>query len=309
MPRKLRFCKLHSRYHVMLRGVAGNNIFVDNRDRIRLCLILQAASEKHDFLIHAFCFMKNHVHLILEPKQSLLHECVHAFAFRYAQYFNRRHKRQGYLFQGRFRSILVDDGIYLKRLVRYIHLNPLEAFLVIHPEEYRWTSHRAYLEMDEYTWLTKELVLSRFAATRNEATQNFIEFIQSKAEIKIDTLNIIKAFRTGVYGSEEFINDTSPMFEKTTTQTVPKVIPLEDALVHVCNKFQVNLKDLCSSNKHKNIVDARSTLALLARIGRQKWNLQDVATLLNKNHGSISRLASRAKEESALINYVTSLLS
>lgn len=309
MPKKLRFCRLHSRYHVMLRGVSGNNIFDDDRDRVRLCLILQAASEKHAFLIHAFCFMKNHLHFILEPRQNPLHECVHAFAFRYAQYFNRRHKRQGYLFQGRFRSILVDDGMYLKRLVRYIHLNPLEAFLVIHPEEYRWTSHRAYLEMDEYTWLTKELVLSRFAATRNEARRNFIEFIQPKDEVKIDTAAITKAFRTGMYGSEDFINNTAPLFEKTTVQSTTKVIPLEEALIQVCSKFQVNLKDLCSSNKHKHIVDARSILPLLGRIGGQNWNLQDVATLLNKNHGSISRLASRAKEDSALINFVNSLLS
>ena len=98
MARKLRFCKLHSRYHIMLRGVSAQNIFVDDFDRTRLCLFLQADIEKHGFLIHAFCFMQNHLHFIFEPKQSPLYECVHAFASRYAQYFNRRHGRQGYLF-------------------------------------------------------------------------------------------------------------------------------------------------------------------------------------------------------------------
>lgn len=84
MPRKKRFSLLNSRYHVMLRGVAGQNIFFDDKDRIRLCFATQEAAEKHGCLIHAFCLMKNHLHFILEPTSSLLQKCVHAFSFRYA---------------------------------------------------------------------------------------------------------------------------------------------------------------------------------------------------------------------------------
>lgn len=308
MARKIRFCKLHSRYHVMLRGISGQNIFADDIDRVRLCLFLQAASEKHDFLIHAFCFMQNHLHFIFEPKQSRLYECVQAFASRYAQYFNRRHTRKGYLFQGRFRSILVDDGMYLKRLVRYIHLNPHEAFLVNHPEEYHWSSHRAYLGINDFTWLAKDLVLSRFASNQNEAVQRYIEFTQPDSEAKTDAKNIMTAFSLGIYGSDDFIKEKIPMIEQKSVQRVPKVLSLEEALSHVCHKYQVNLKDLSSDNKKKHIVEARSTLALLGRIGQQNWNLQDVATLLNKNHGSISRLASKAKTKSELVCFAHSLL-
>jgi REP element-mobilizing transposase RayT len=293
----------------MLRGIAGQNIFIDDHDIIRLCLILQAAVEKHQFLIHAFCFMNNHLHFIIEPKQSHLHECVHAFASRYAQYFNRRFERQGYLFQGRFRSILVDDGIYLKHLVRYIHLNPLEAFLVQHPEEYQWSSYRAFIGKDHYAWLTTDLILSRFAAGREEAIQRLIEYTRPQIDKSIDAINISNIFNLGVYGSDDFIKDSMPILESTLEASNKKEFSLEEALSHVCNKYQVNLKQLASESKLKHIVDARSILALLGRVGQQDWNLQDVARLLNKNHGSISRLASRAKQQQALMSYMHILLS
>jgi len=127
MPRPKRFTQFYSCYHVMLRGNAGQLVFFDDDDRIRFCLILQKAAEEYQFTIHAFCFMSNHVHLMLEPTTSTLSVGVHAFAGRYAQYFNRRHKQRGHLFQDRFRSILIEEGEYLVRLVRYIHLNPVRA--------------------------------------------------------------------------------------------------------------------------------------------------------------------------------------
>jgi hypothetical protein len=202
-----------------------------------------------------------------------------------------------------------DDGMYLKRLVRYIHLNPLEALVVKHPEKFQWSSHRAYIGAAEYVWLTTDLVLSRFATNRKDAIHNFIEFMRPQPEIEIDAKNIIKAFSQGLYGSEEFIKETAPLYEIIPDQVAKKVLSLEDALTHICHKFQVDLKDLSSPHKHKNIVDARSILGLLGRIGQQKWNLQDVAILLKKNHGSISRLASRAKADPVLISYAETLIS
>ena len=88
-----------------------------------------------------------------------------------------------------------------------------------------------------------------------------------------------------------------------------KSLPLDKALSLICNEFQVNLAELSSSAKHKHMVDGRSALALLARMGQQDWNLQNVATLLNKNHGSVSRLASRAEKAPEIISFINKLLS
>ena len=144
MPRRIRVWESGRCYHVMLRGIDGRDIFKDDKDRSRFCLLLQEASELHSFRIHAFCLMTNHIHLLLEPLESGLANGVHRFATRYAQHYNARHKKRGYVFQGRFKSILVEDGTYMKRLLRYIHLNPLEANLVSKLQEFHWSSHNGY---------------------------------------------------------------------------------------------------------------------------------------------------------------------
>ena len=88
MPRQKRFTQLYSCHHVMLRGNGGQLIFTDDKDRIRFCFILQKAVDEYQVNVHAFCFMSNHVHLILEPTIFPLSISVHALAGRYAQYFN-----------------------------------------------------------------------------------------------------------------------------------------------------------------------------------------------------------------------------
>ena len=93
---------------------------------------------------------------------------MHRFAGRYAQYYNSRHQRRGYVYQGRFRSIIVENGLYLKRLIRYLHLNPLEAGLAKTPDDYRWSSHQAYFGHAFFTWLETRRVLAYFGTTVNK---------------------------------------------------------------------------------------------------------------------------------------------
>lgn len=280
----------------MLRGVNGHNLFFDNRDRCRFCLLLQEASEQHAFQIHAFCFMTNHIHLILEPNRSSLQDCVHAFSFRYAQYFNRRYKRKGYLFQGRFRSILVEDGEYLKRLTRYVHRNPIESNLVKNAEEYLWSSYRSYLGLQECVWLTKDFILSRFGVAE-EAISNFKDFIELNKYAQMDLEEISKAHYRGAYGSTEFIKSMIP--ETAVKQFKKEKIPLEDVLEKVCEKLQVTKEELASQSKNSRIVDARSVIAYMGR-SMELFSISSVAKALGKNDGTLSRLASRANQRSDL---------
>ncbi len=169
MPRKKRIWQSGRCYHIMLRGIDGRSIFMDDADRCRFYLLLQEASEMHKFRVHAFCLMSNHIHLLLESLNDNLAVGVHRFTMRYAQWFNRRHKKRGYVFQGRFRSILIEDGCYMRRLSRYIHLNPLEADLAIKPEDYCWSSYNAYLGRAIFVWLETDRILSYFGQTCADA--------------------------------------------------------------------------------------------------------------------------------------------
>ncbi len=106
-----------------------------------------------------------------------LSRIMQKISFRYTQWINWRYKRSGHLFQGRFKAVLVNADTYLSELTRYIHLNPVQAHLVQSPEEYQWSSHRAYLGMEEIPWLTTDWVLSFFASDRKDARAAYTDFI------------------------------------------------------------------------------------------------------------------------------------
>ena len=91
MSRKRRVILPGYYYHTMIRGNGGKPIFHDGEDRTRFCLLLQYAKEKHDFRVHGFCLMGNHVHLLLQPNSTDLSGGMHALGFRYAQYFNKKY--------------------------------------------------------------------------------------------------------------------------------------------------------------------------------------------------------------------------
>ena len=122
----------------MLRGNDGQPIFFDDEDRCRMCLLIQEGIERFGHSIHAFCFMTNHLHLAIQVVEVSISRIIQNLAFRYTRYINRKQKRIGHLFQGRFKSIVVDGKRYLKELVRYIHLNPVRAGIVYQPEKYVW---------------------------------------------------------------------------------------------------------------------------------------------------------------------------
>ncbi len=305
MPRKKRNFRLNHLHHVMLRGINGQNIFLRNSDYVRFCLLLQEACEKHSLVVHAFCFMTNHVHLVLEPLKDSFQAGVHSFAFRYAQYFNRIHKRKGYLFQGRFKSILVEDGAYHRRLVRYIHLNPVEANVVQRPENFRWSSYRGYLEQDHYVWLKTDRILSKFGESRQKAIEQFIEHTYQKMEANFDLEVISKAFRKGAFGSEEFVEEMNIL--KSEHREDHLDWSLTDLIITVCNHFNVTIEDLKSQDKRSFVVDARSILALMTR-KLKKWPLEELAVHLNKNSGTLSKLASRAEKQAPLLELIKRII-
>ena len=113
--------------------------------------------ERYGHRIHAFCLMGNHIHLLVQVGHTPLSKIVHNLAFRYSQYINRRHDKIGHLFQGRFKSILIDENSYFLRLIRYIHMNPVRAKLLRDPEENQWSGHSAYVGSADIAWLTNRV--------------------------------------------------------------------------------------------------------------------------------------------------------
>lgn len=142
MPRSARQPAESGIYHVMLRGVNRDAIFLDAEDRERFLRALTDAKEASGCLVFAYCLMDNHVHLVLRATGEPVGVVVKRLGVRYVGWFNRKYGRVGHLYQSRFSSRPVDDDAYLVALLRYVWLNPVKAGLVARPEEYPWSSRR-----------------------------------------------------------------------------------------------------------------------------------------------------------------------
>lgn len=312
MSRRKRIIHAGYPYHVMLRGNGGQLIFCDNEDRIRFCLLMQYTIERHNIIVHAFCLMNNHVHLLFEPTTKELSMAVHAFAFRYAQYFNSKYKRKGHLFQGRYKGIIVQHGVYLRRVIRYIHRNPVRAQMVMRPEDYKWSSHSAYLERDEYAWLSKDRVLAMFESDKTKINAGidsrtmYNSYITAGDADASDQLNEIRrSSNLCAYGDIAFLRKFSnDEVDELELAFIPEngshEARLADLLRAVCEKFQISEEHLCGASRELRVVKARAVLTLIATKSKLS-SLSALAVRLSRDHSSLSRLRQKAENDKALI--------
>ena len=130
--------------HVIQRGNDRMLCFRAEGDYLVYLALLRQLSQKHVCNVHAYCLMTNHIHILLTPgKQGACTALMHGLAQRYAHYFNRRYERTGTLWEGRFRSCLVQSAGYVLACYRYIEMNPVRAGMVAHPSAYPWSSYAA----------------------------------------------------------------------------------------------------------------------------------------------------------------------
>ncbi len=199
MSRPLRIEYPGAVYHVMNRGLDRQNVFVERND---YQAFFKTVSEAHDLWgieVFAYCLMPNHYHLCLRTPQGNLSRVMRHVDGLYTQRFNRSHERDGSLFRGRYKAIVVDADEYLIAVVRYIHLNPVGAKLASQPEEYSWSSHEVYLEGTRFKpWVNSKEVLDHFGST-----SEFHQYIQSGNEEGIEEFYGSKK-QSPVLGGEGF---------------------------------------------------------------------------------------------------------
>lgn len=178
MTRPLRLEFPGALYHVTSRGNRRNDIYWDDDDRSAWLEVLALVCERHQCVIHSFCQMTNHYHLLIEAVEANLSRAMRQLNGVYTQHFNRRHHLVGHLFQGRYKAILVQKENYLLELSRYIVLNPLRAKMVSFLDDWRWSSHY-YLARERCTpaWLEHDWLLSHFGSTYEAAVSAYQAFI------------------------------------------------------------------------------------------------------------------------------------
>ncbi|MGD6817327.1 transposase [Metabacillus sp. 113a] len=162
-------------YHITSRAIRKWALFEDYRDKDRYLEILSETQDKYPFKLHAFCLMKNHVHLLIEVTEYQPSIIMKHLNFRYARYFNFRHSYKGHLFEGRFYADPIPTISKFLNTSRYIHLNPYKASAVQQAESYRWSSYYYFVKQVDCSILDKAKTLSHFPAPSQENYKFFVE--------------------------------------------------------------------------------------------------------------------------------------
>jgi len=185
MSRPLRIQYEGAVYHVMNRGNARQDIFCTASHYELFLRCLEESINLWELKLHAFSLMPNHYHMLIETPAGNLSRAMRHLNHVYTQRFNRLTNRDGHLFRGRYKSILVEEDAYLVELMRYIHLNPVKAGLVKSPEQYKWSSHRIYLKGDGANYLTTSRLIEYFGRRKNLARRKLHEFVLAGVPAKL----------------------------------------------------------------------------------------------------------------------------
>jgi len=192
-------------YHVTSRGNERKDVFRNQADREQFLSYLESSVNRYDAVIHAYCLMSNHYHLLIETPSGNLSKIMQHINGAYTNYFNIKRKRSGHLFQGRYKAVVVEADEYAQALSRYIHLNPVRAKIVARPEEYRWSSYLDYIGVSKPpAWLNTSFILGYFGSgeERFGKYRGFVEeLLGSEYENPLGG-----AVATTILGSQSFIS-------------------------------------------------------------------------------------------------------
>lgn len=208
MPRHPRILGNTGIYHAMIRGVNRMDIFLSDSDKIKFLETLARMKLEGEYILYGYCLMSNHVHLLIKEEKDPLHRTMKRIGISYSYYFNKKYKRVGHLFQDRFRSERIETENSLLACLRYIHNNPVKAYIADNLSDYEWSSYNIYTRNsdDKYEIVDMDFVLDIFSENKSQAIKRFKEFsvassfeefieieeMENNLELGTDPLEIIK---------------------------------------------------------------------------------------------------------------------
>jgi len=213
MARPLRIQYPGAVYHITCRGNARQDIYRDSKDRKAFLEILTESQKIYSIKIYSYVLMNNHYHLLIETPKGNISYYMRHLNMRYTSHYNRRHKKIGHLFQGRFKGILVDKDTYLAMLSRYIHLNPVKIKgmkkmpykeKIQHLRKYKWSSLPGYInKREKQEFIDYDLVLEEYGGDNDEGRQAYGHIISIDVSGKMDVKD--KIVGQSIIGREDFI--------------------------------------------------------------------------------------------------------
>lgn len=191
----------------MLRGINKQDIFFDKQDYLEFRNIIKKTKNTFFYQLYSYVLMPNHIHLEIKDSNQKLSQIIHSMATSYANYFNRKYKRVGHLFENRFQSRNVENSYYMLNLVRYIHQNPVKAG-ISQMNQYVWSSYSAYFQNinvdEEDRIVDTDSVLLLFSEEKKQAKKEFLEFNKKSLKFQ-DSLELLEYEMRNKLTDEEVI--------------------------------------------------------------------------------------------------------
>ncbi len=287
MARRLRLHVPDGCYHVTLRGNHREPIFFERSDRALLDYVVGDTVSATGLRIHAYCWMTNHLHMLAQVADEPLGRSILRIASLYARKVQRRFETTGHLFERRYRCVIVDADRYLQAVVRYIHLNPVDARLVADPADYPWSSHRNYLGRAGAPWVTTEFTLGRLGSTREESLAAYRKLMRMDTDGAASaTLPVNRKFH-GVLGDDDFA-------KRIAAQAV-RPLPsrsLDELMVACTARFGLSEDQLASPSKARPLSLARAWLAHEV-VAEKVTSISALARRLGRSEAALRQLLAR----------------
>ena len=197
-------------YHVMIRGINKQLILEDDEDNQKFLEVLKECKILSEYKLYAYCFMGNHIHLLMKIENEDLEQIFKRIGARYVYYYNWKYKRNGHLFQDRFKSEPIDDDSYLLAVLRYIHRNPVEAGLSRSADQYQWSSYNEYLKSNNLVdvgFVLGMMDRDEFVKFHNQQDDEiFLDIRDSKFRMTDVEAKLIIKEVSGAENTTEFLN-------------------------------------------------------------------------------------------------------
>ncbi len=258
MARPLRIEYQGAWYHVMNRGANRKQIFTKAADYELFINVLKEACSLFNVYISAYCLMSNHYHIVVNTPEGNLSRFMRHVNGVYTQRYNIKHKRDGTLFRGRYKAILIQADEYLTHIVKYIHQNPLKARIINDLNSYKWSSHPFYIKgKSDGEWLDINNLLACFSSRKKKAIIMYKEFMDIDLDSEVKKFYSKKA-RSSIFGDNGFVEMIEQEFVKrdkvSTLEINEKRMILGEGKIkiinkEICNEFNIEENKLFQTSR------------------------------------------------------------
>jgi putative transposase len=291
-PKRIQFAG--ACYLVALQGNNRQDLFLSNQDRRLFLSLLKAYKDRYGLKVYAYSLLGHSVDLLLETPQPNLSIVMQGFNTQYTKSFNAAHNTVGHVFQGRYKSWLVDKETHLAEMTRYVHLACVRSGLQDKPWRYQWSSCAAYVEAQHKEPLVdSDAVLKRFGAPRLKQSVRYLQYIQERLRAPDDVLPVLGGV---AIGGEQFLERVDAHRE---APAAPRAVPVEAArriIAEVSSRRGVSEEKILGRMQWREVSAVRREA--IHRVWKEtRMGVSDLARLFQRTPSAISQLI-RALEES-----------